>query len=830
MKNRWIAIFILAAMLLTMMPFAAAEEESGTDALSAFSEEAITDDGASNAEALNDEVPDDEPYAEITETSDEEPEDTPGTQEIPQPTSTPAPAEGATAEGEETPVESQPEDNRLKSFCVNGSYFALLQDAVHAAGTEDAVISLEEWPVGYDEKVVIGKDQHITLDLKSCSFTLNMLENYGDLTICGSQDASYMGIIRTIGYMEKDDSGAVIDSACGKTTIKGSFNLDGVFSVLQDRSRRIENNEVPTVVFEENVRLRWDMETFLFGLCTIAEDGTVTVEENTEPFITGSVQIRSGVVNNYRGDDPGSFIAPECKNAVYIVNSLPSEASSGNGLPSTDGSDLESEETGTETNTDTEENENVSESQPQEPEVFTVSYDYNNNEDGSDKSEIQVEQNTETEIPSVNREGYRLSGWLCIQNGRNYQPGDRIKVQYALNFIAQWEKLIMEDITFNILSGEGYVGYQDKEIGDGEKLIVVAGEEPTFTFLPEHGFQLDKVTTYTSYGIETLAVVDNALSLSPVTRPITLNVYYKTRETDEDNLDGTGTLMGISALTLSAAPLALDYQITYELNNGAVAGTLASTRSNPEIFPENTAVTYPTSADITPPSGYKFGGWYENNTYSGEKVTQKPAERNESFTLYAKWNPIYTITYEAGGGVVSASAPRSFTEEDTVTVSGVTCTKTGATFDGWYFDAARTEPAVVIGPGRTGNVTLYAKWLHKVNVYYNDYGKVTSGGITIPSGQSITVSEGASLTLDFTSLTSGYGVYNVTINNARQGSISSYTLNNITQDTTVVVTFARTTLSPITGDSSNIYLWLGLLAGSAILAAGVLLVLKKRNK
>lgn len=69
----------------------------------------------------------------------------------------------------------------------------------------------------------------------------------------------------------------------------------------------------------------------------------------------------------------------------------------------------------------------------------------------------------------------------------------------------------------------------------------------------------------------------------------------------------------------------------------------------------------------------------------------------------------YTITYELNGGTNHADNPATYTA-DTATIVLKAPTKEGHTFDGWYLDAAFTQSITQIEKGRTGNLTLYAKW------------------------------------------------------------------------------------------------------------------------
>ena len=242
----------------------------------------------------------------------------------------------------------------------------------------------------------------------------------------------------------------------------------------------------------------------------------------------------------------------------------------------------------------------------------------------------------------------------------------------------------------------------------------------------------------------------------------------------------------------------ITYSITYETNGG----TLAAGKSNPEAYINDSELTYPTESEITR-SGYKFAGWYPNSDFSGERQYSKAAGVKENIILYAKWLQQYTIIYNLNGGTMDHDSTETYTVQDAVTYP-TDVTKSGATFIGWYDNSSFSgEPVYSQPAGTTGNKTLYAKWQepHKVNVYYNSYGTVTANGETIESGSSVLLDAGETVTLVFTVTAENCSVYNVTINGARQGAIDSCTIGPIDADTTVVCTFARTTITPATDPS-----------------------------
>jgi uncharacterized repeat protein (TIGR02543 family) len=105
-------------------------------------------------------------------------------------------------------------------------------------------------------------------------------------------------------------------------------------------------------------------------------------------------------------------------------------------------------------------------------------------------------------------------------------------------------------------------------------------------------------------------------------------------------------------------------------------------------------------------------------------------------TLYAKWDPTYTVTYDGngndGGSVPIDSGSYPNTTSVTVLTNSGSLTKTGYVFSGWNTlangDGTDLATSFVMG---TANVTLYAKWVAATyTVTYNGNG---SDGGSVPT-------------------------------------------------------------------------------------------------
>lgn len=105
--------------------------------------------------------------------------------------------------------------------------------------------------------------------------------------------------------------------------------------------------------------------------------------------------------------------------------------------------------------------------------------------------------------------------------------------------------------------------------------------------------------------------------------------------------------------------------------------------------------------------GYRFGGWYYDNSGSKAKWNFDTDTVTRAMTLTAKWVQTYTVAFDTNGG--SAVAPVTVDTGSTVT-KPADPTKSGYTFGGWYKDSTLQTPWDFANGTVTADTTLYAKW------------------------------------------------------------------------------------------------------------------------
>ena len=162
------------------------------------------------------------------------------------------------------------------------------------------------------------------------------------------------------------------------------------------------------------------------------------------------------------------------------------------------------------------------------------------------------------------------------------------------------------------------------------------------------------------------------------------------------------------------------HRITYMANYPeGVSGEPADTYSAYVSVEESKSFTNP--AAPAAPSGYRFAGWYTAAT-GGTKIETEytiPVGATADVTLYAQWNKLYTVSYNANSGSYSEScAGDTYITGETHTICTTIPTRATYTFLGYatstdgevaytYSDGAFTPAEVTIADA---DVTLYAKW------------------------------------------------------------------------------------------------------------------------
>ena len=159
------------------------------------------------------------------------------------------------------------------------------------------------------------------------------------------------------------------------------------------------------------------------------------------------------------------------------------------------------------------------------------------------------------------------------------------------------------------------------------------------------------------------------------------------------------------------------YYLDYKLNGGK------NSDQNPKYYTSDTAIILasPTKAGDT------FEGWFTDSLYK-ERIDTIKVGTKKYYTLYAKWESEYFVTYVANGGTDSETNPSRWSSDSAAyTLKGLE--KVGYTFDGWYADSTFKTPVKELTKDRRDDITLYAKWItNNYKITYHLNGGVNNPG------------------------------------------------------------------------------------------------------
>jgi uncharacterized repeat protein (TIGR02543 family) len=337
--------------------------------------------------------------------------------------------------------------------------------------------------------------------------------------------------------------------------------------------------------------------------------------------------------------------------------------------------------------------------------------------------------------PEPTKSGYIFDGWYTSQNGFGSQFTDSTAVSRSRTVYANWAAVYT--ITFDADGGSPET--QTGEVKMGETVgSSNMPPEPT-----KSGYIFDGwYTSRNGFGSQ---FTDS----TPVTGDITVYAKWTPVYTVTFNADGgspdmqTKTVKGGEALGSSNMPpeptkSGYIFDGWYTEGNGGGSQFTGSTVANGDItvyakwMPVYT-VTF--NADGGSPdtqtqvvkmggtvgslnmpsdptrSGYIFGGWYTEGNGGGSQFTDSTAV-NGDITVYAKWTPVYTVTFNADGGNPDTQT-RVVEIGGTVGSSNMppSPTRSHHVFGGWYTSSGGNGNRFTASTKVTGDITVYAKWV-----------------------------------------------------------------------------------------------------------------------
>ena len=373
--------------------------------------------------------------------------------------------------------------------------------------------------------------------------------------------------------------------------------------------------------------------------------------------------------------------------------------------------------------------------------TYTITYNLNDGKLSNAPAQYNKNSGAIT-LPRPNRDGYRFTGWtgtdltektldVVIPAG---STGDR---KYTANWVET------RTVTFDV-NGHG-TAPDPQTVDIGTK--AVKPTDPVQTGWRFDGWYTDKdctaaydfdkevtedITLYAKW-VQTVTVTYHVGSYGTAPDSQTVDAGKKfTRPADPVDsraiFQGWYTDENYTTAYDFGSPVETDLNLYAKWKDGyrVVFQTAYGTAPAEQKVALNGKATKP--ADPTD-TGYIFKGWYTSQLYTAEFDFNTPITADT--TLYAKWNEIYTVTFNVGR---HGTAPTAQTVEN-----GGKATKPenptakGWRFDGWYTDEKCTA-RYDFDKAVTANTTLYAKWTQLFTLTFETNGGTKIDSVEAPDG------------------------------------------------------------------------------------------------
>ncbi|MDR2021497.1 MAG: InlB B-repeat-containing protein [Treponema sp.] len=105
---------------------------------------------------------------------------------------------------------------------------------------------------------------------------------------------------------------------------------------------------------------------------------------------------------------------------------------------------------------------------------------------------------------------------------------------------------------------------------------------------------------------------------------------------------------------------------------------------------------------------FTFAGWYTDQGGNAKYDFSKAA--GTDFTLYARWNWSFTVTFDAKDGTISGNSRRTVNSPATTVNSLPSAVNGNNAFLGWFTDDGVWEEPFTVDTEVSGNITVYARW------------------------------------------------------------------------------------------------------------------------
>lgn len=299
---------------------------------------------------------------------------------------------------------------------------------------------------------------------------------------------------------------------------------------------------------------------------------------------------------------------------------------------------------------------------------YTVKFDGNG---GSDPDAIKVTyDSTYGTLPTPTRTGYKFLGWFTAKtNGTRVKASTKVTITATQQLYAHWQGI---SVTVSFDSN-----------GGSDVASITVTYDGTYGTLP--------VPTRDGYTF----------------------LGWFTAKTDGTKVADTTKVTATADQTLYALWEGAPIETRFDVCGGS--GTVPSrTYTVGEVFGS-------IPAGPTPPTGYKFTGWFRTKS-GGYRIAKSSIVKPTDKILYAQYQPkTFTVTFDSTGG--------SYASSKTVTYDEIygpmnSPTRPGYVFRGWFTEKiGGTQKAPYTKVTITSDITLYAHWEREtVTVHFDSNG------------------------------------------------------------------------------------------------------------
>jgi uncharacterized repeat protein (TIGR02543 family) len=407
--------------------------------------------------------------------------------------------------------------------------------------------------------------------------------------------------------------------------------------------------------------------------------------------------------------------------------------------------------------------------------IYTVSFDEN---DGTaiyltrsvtaPATTIDTMPSPYNTLPSAYRSGYHLDGWNTAADGTGSAFTASTTVSTNITVYAQWTAETYT-VTFRLNDGTltvwatktvtapattvtdfpadpsrtGYVfaGWNTISLGTGSAFTastrVILDQRVYAQWNPVYTVSFNKNGGDTEAVPATKTVTSPATSIDALPTPPSRTGYIFTGWNTTAN--GSGSAFTASTTVSSSRTVYAQWNPVYTVSFNKNGG-------DTEAVPATKTVTSPaTNIDTlpTPPSrtGYIFAGWNTISNGTGSAFTASTTV-SASITVYAQWNPVYTVSFNKNGGDTEAVPATKTVVSPATSIDALPTppTKTGYLFGGWNTAANGSGSAFDASTTVSNSLTVYAQWQIRITINPDaGDGAFSQGSFTLakPSGYQI---------------------------------------------------------------------------------------------